>query len=238
MSLSKDRLEKIEEFEKSIGYSFNDKALIDVAFTHSSFTNEARIKTKSNERLEFLGDAVLDMIVSEYLFKHHNQKPEGWLTRTRSRIVCTDSFAKASEKFDLTKYLRFGMGEKKQGGKLKKHVKADTFEAMCAAIYLDSSYENLFDFLKKNYRDEVLEIIEDDSLFLDYKTRLQEYYNSKNKKNLAYELIKEEGPEHDKTFTMQVVLGKKVLGQGIGKNKKTAEQMAAKAACEKINHDK
>ena len=97
--------------------------------------------------------------------------------------------------------------------------------------------ENLFDFLKKNYRNEVLEIISDDSLFLDYKTRLQEYYNSKNKKNLAYELVKEEGPEHDKTFTMQVVLGKKVLGQGIGKNKKTAEQMAAKAACEKINHD-
>lgn len=237
MSLSKDRLEKIEEFEKSIGYSFNDKALIDVAFTHSSFTNEARIKTKSNERLEFLGDAVLDMVVSEYLFKHHNQKPEGWLTRTRSRIVCTDSFAKASEKFDLTKYLRFGMGEKKQGGKLKKHVKADTFEAMCAAIYLDSSYDNLFEFLKKNYSDEVLEIIEDDSLFLDYKTRLQEYYNSKNKKNLSYELIKEEGPEHDKTFTMQVVLGKKILGQGIGKNKKTAEQMAAKAACEQISHE-
>ena len=238
MSLSKDRLEKIEEFEKSIGYSFNDKALIDVAFTHSSFTNEARVKTKSNERLEFLGDAVLDMIVSEYLFKNHNQRPEGWLTRTRSRIVCTDSFAKASEKFDLTKYLRFGMGEKKQGGKLKKHVKADTFEAMCAAIYLDSSYENLFSFLKKNYAKEVLEIINDDSLFLDYKTRLQEYYNSKNKKNLAYELVKEEGPEHDKTFTMQVVLGKKILGHGKGKNKKTAEQMAAKTACEKINHDK
>src|SRR5574344_1440437 len=237
MSLSKVRLEKIEEFEKSIGYSFNDKALIDVAFTHSSFTNEARNKTKSNERLEFLGDAVLDMVVSEYLFKHHNQKPEGWLTRTRSRIVCTNSFAKASEKFDLTKYLRFGMGEKKQGGKLKKHVKADTFEAMCAAIYLDSSYDNLFEFLEKNYSDEVLEIIEDDSLFLDYKTRLQEYYNSKNKKNLAYELIKEEGPEHDKTFTMQVVLGKKILGQGIGKNKKTAEQMAAKAACEQISHE-
>lgn len=237
MSLSKDRLEKIEEFEKSIGYSFNDKALIDVAFTHSSFTNEARIKTKSNERLEFLGDAVLDMIVSEYLFKNYKHKPEGWLTRTRSRIVCTDSFAKASEKFDLTKYLRFGMGEKKQGGKLKKHVKADTFEAMCAAIYLDSSYENLFNFLKESYSEEVLEIISDDSLFLDYKTRLQEYYNSKNKKNLAYELVKEEGPEHDKTFTMQVVLGKNILGQGIGKNKKTAEQMAAKAACEKISHD-
>lgn len=237
MSLSKDRLEKIEEFEKSIGYSFNDKALIDVAFTHSSFTNEARVKTKSNERLEFLGDTVLDMVVSEYLFKSYKEKPEGWLTRTRSRIVCTDSFAKASEKFDLTKYLRFGMGEKKQGGKLKKHVKADTFEAMCAAIYLDSSYERLFQFLKDNYRQEVLEIINDDSMFLDYKTRLQEYYNTHSKKNLSYELIKEEGPEHDKTFTMEVRLGNRPLAQGCGKNKKTAEQMAAKAACELIDND-
>lgn len=237
MSLSKDRLEKIEEFEKSIGYSFNDKALIDVAFTHSSFTNEARVKTKSNERLEFLGDTVLDMVVSEYLFKSYKEKPEGWLTRTRSRIVCTDSFAKASEKFDLTKYLRFGMGEKKQGGKLKKHVKADTFEAMCAAIYLDSSYERLFQFLRDNYREEVLEIINDDSMFLDYKTRLQEYYNTHSKKNLSYELIKEEGPEHDKTFTMEVRLGNRALAQGSGKNKKTAEQMAAKAACELIDND-
>ncbi len=237
MALSKDRLEKIEEFEKSIGYSFNDKALIDVAFTHSSFTNEARIKTKSNERLEFLGDTILDMVVSEYLFENYKEKPEGWLTRTRSRIVCTDSFAKASEKFDLTKYLRFGMGEKKQGGKLKKHVKADTFEAMCAAIYLDSSYERLFEFLRDNYSEEVKKIIKDDSLFLDYKTRLQEYYNSHSKKNLSYELIKEEGPEHDKTFTMVVRLGNRELATGEGKNKKTAEQMAAKSAYEKIKND-
>lgn len=237
MSLSKDRLEKIEEFEKSIGYSFNDKALIDVAFTHSSFTNEARIKTKSNERLEFLGDTILDMVVSEYLFENYKEKPEGWLTRTRSRIVCTDSFAKASEKFDLTKYLRFGMGEKKQGGKLKKHVKADTFEAMCAAIYLDSSYDRLFEFLRDNYSEEVKKIIKDDSLFLDYKTRLQEYYNSHSKKNLSYELIKEEGPEHDKTFTMVVRLGNRELATGEGKNKKTAEQMAAKSAYEKIKND-
>ena len=237
MSLSKDRLEKIEEFEKSIGYSFNDKALIDVAFTHSSFTNEARVKTKSNERLEFLGDTILDMVVSEYLFENYKEKPEGWLTRTRSRIVCTDSFAKASEKFDLTKYLRFGMGEKKQGGKLKKHVKADTFEAMCAAIYLDSSYDRLFEFLRDNYSEEVKNIINDDSMFLDYKTRLQEYYNTHSKKNLSYELIKEEGPEHDKTFTMEVRLGNRALAQGSGKNKKTAEQMAAKAACELIDND-
>ena len=237
MAISNNRLKKIEEFENKIGYTFNDKDLIDVAFTHSSFTNEARIKTKSNERLEFLGDTVLDMVVSEYLFKNYKEKPEGWLTRTRSRIVCTDSFAKASEKFDLTKYLRFGMGEKKQGGKLKKHVKADTFEAMCAAIYLDSSYNKLFEFLKSNYSEEVLEIINDDSMFLDYKTRLQEYYNTHSKKSLSYDLINEEGPEHDKTFTMEVRLGNKALAQGLGKNKKTAEQMAAKAAYEMIKND-
>ena len=237
MSLSKERLEKIEEFEKSIGYTFNDKTLIDVAFTHSSFTNESRIKVKSNERLEFLGDTILDMIVSEYLFKNYSNKPEGWLTRTRSRLVCTESFARASEKFDLTKYLRFGMGEKKQGGKLKKHVKADTFEAMCAAIYLDSSYENLFEILKRAYKEEAIEIINDDSRFLDYKTKLQEYFNSKNKEVLKYDLVKEEGPEHNKTFTMTVRAGSRILAEGEGKNKKTAEQMAAKKALEVINHD-
>ena len=237
MSLSKERLEKIEEFEKSIGYTFNDKTLIDVAFTHSSFTNESRIKVKSNERLEFLGDTILDMIVSEYLFKNYSNKPEGWLTRTRSRLVCTESFARASEKFDLTKYLRFGMGEKKQGGKLKKHVKADTFEAMCAAIYLDSSYENLFEILKRAYKEEAIEIINDDSRFLDYKTKLQEYFNSENKEVLKYDLVKEEGPEHNKTFTMTVRAGSRILAEGEGKNKKTAEQMAAKKALEVINHD-
>lgn len=234
MSISHDRLKKIEEFEKKIGYTFNDKKLIDVALTHSSFTNEARIKTKSNERLEFLGDSILDMIVSEYLFTTYPNKPEGWLTRTRARLVCTDSFAKANEKYDITKYLRFGIGEQKQGGKLKKHVKADSFEALCAAIYLDSSYERLFEFLKVNYAEEVLTVINDDSLFLDYKTKLQEYYNSKHKQNLNYELIKEEGPEHNKTFTMEVRLGKRGLAIGQGKNKKTAEQMAAKAAWERL----
>ena len=238
MNLSKNRLEKIKEFEERIGYTFNDKALIDVAFTHSSFTNEARDKSKSNERLEFLGDSILDMIVSEYLFKTYKNKPEGWLTRTRSRLVCTDSFAKASEKFNLTDYLKFGHGERKQKGQLKKHVKADTFEAMCAAIYLDSSFDKLYEFLEENYLEDVLNIIEDDSLFLDYKTKLQEYFNAKNKKTLSYDLIKEEGPEHDKTFTMAVKLDGRKLAEGVGKKKKTAEQMAAKIAYRKLGHGK
>lgn len=234
MSISNNRLKKIEEFENKIGYSFNDKELIDVAFTHSSYTNEARGESKSNERLEFLGDSILDMIVSEILFKHYNNKPEGWLTKTRSRLVCTSSFAKACEKFDMSSYLNFGKGEKEHGGHLKKHVKADTFEAVCAAIYLDSSYENLFDILVKNYKEEALVIINDDSIFNDYKTKLQEYHNAKDKKILKYELVKEEGPEHAKTFTMAVKLGNRILATGVGKNKKQAEQDAAKAAYNKI----
>ena len=120
MAISENRLRKIEEFEKKIGYTFKNKELIDVAFTHSSYTNEVRGNKMSNERLEFLGDSILDMIVSEILFKHYHSKPEGWLTKTRSRLVCTSSFAKACEKFDMSHYLNFGKGEKEHGGQLKK----------------------------------------------------------------------------------------------------------------------
>lgn len=237
MTLSSQRLLQLKEFEDKIGYTFNDKKLIDVAFTHSSYTNEVKNEVMSNERLEFLGDSVLDMVVSEILFKNYHKKPEGWLTKTRSRLVCTDSFAKASEKYDLTSYLNFGHGEKKQGGELKKHVKADTFEAVCAAIYLDAGYEFLFDFITNNYREDALKIIENDAIFNDYKTRLQEYYNAHDKKILKYTLVDQTGPEHDKVFTMSVKVGNKTLATGTGKNKKKAEQDAAKNAYERLKND-
>ncbi len=237
MAVSTKRLLQINEFEKKIGYTFNDKKLIDVAFTHSSYTNEVKEDINSNERLEFLGDSVLDMIVSEILFKHYAAKPEGWLTKTRSRLVCTDSFAKASEKYDLTSYLNFGKGEKKHGGHLKKHVKADTFEAVCAAIYLDAGYAFLYEFLLSHYKEEALEIIENDNLFNDYKTKLQEHYNANGRKILKYTLVDQEGPEHAKTFTMAVKAGNVTLATGKGSNKKKAEQMAAKNAYERIKND-
>lgn len=234
MAISDLRLRKIEEFENKIGYIFKNKELIDVAFTHSSYTNEVKGKKNSNERLEFLGDAILDMIVSEILFKKYSNKPEGWLTKTRSRLVCTSSFAIACDKFQMSTYLNFGKGEKQHGGELKKHVKADTFEAVCAAIYLDSSLNDLYKFLDKNYRKEAIEIINNDSIFNDYKTKLQEYYNANDKKILKYELVKESGPEHDKTFTMAVKHGNRLLATGIGRNKKQAEQEAAKLAYKKL----
>lgn len=237
MTLSKNRLEEIKKFEDSIGYSFKDKNLIDVAFTHSSYINESKDKKKcSNERLEFLGDSVLDLIVSEELYKNHKNYPEGKLTKIRSRIVCTSSFSKASEKFNLSDYLLFGKGEINHQGKNKKSVKADTFEAFCAALYLDAGYEYLKKFLLEEYLETVKKLLDDDLLFIDYKTKLQEYFNKTSKIILKYKLVKEEGPEHDKTFYMDIYAKNKKLSQGYGKNKKEAEQMAAKKAYKKCTN--
>lgn len=238
MTLSKERIEKIKQLEESIGYTFKDKNLIDVAFTHSSYINETKDNNKhSNERLEFLGDSVLDLIVSEELYKNHKSYPEGKLTKVRSRIVCTSSFSKASEKFNLSEYLLFGKGELNQKGKNKKSVKADTFEAFCAALYLDAGYTYLKNFLLKNYLEVVKNLLNDDMLFSDYKTKLQEYFNKTSRIILKYKLISEEGPEHDKTFYMGVFAKNRKLGQGYGKNKKDAEQMAAKEAYKKLIND-
>lgn len=238
MTISKERLEELKKVEEALGYSFKDKNLLDVALTHSSFINEAgKANKKSNERLEFLGDSVLDLIVSEALYKKYKTYPEGELTKIRSRIVCTSSFAKASEKFNLADFLLFGKGEKNHKGNKKKSVKADTFEAVCAALYLDAGYNYLRDFLEREYGKTAHKMLTEDSLFIDYKTKIQEYFNKKGNQNIKYKLIKSEGPEHDKTFYMGLYVENKLLSQGIGKNKKEAEQMAAKIAFEKIKND-
>ena len=226
MNLDKKRLEEIKKLEESIGYSFKDKNLIDVALTHSSYINENKDeKIISNERLEFLGDSILDLIVSEELYKNHKTYPEGKLTKIRSRIVCTSSFSKASEKFALSSYLLFGKGEINHNGREKKSVKADTFEAFCAAI------------LMKNYYETVKDLLANDLLFIDYKTKLQEHFNKKNRIILKYKLLKEEGPEHNKTFYMEVFAKNKKLSTGKGKNKKEAEQMAARIAYKNLKND-
>lgn len=235
MKISKERLEQISELEKNLGYTFKNKDLIDVALTHSSYTNESVDGSKeNNERLEFLGDSVLDLVVSEELFKKHHTYPEGKLTKIRSKLVCTSSFAKASEKFSLTDYLLFSKGEKNHNGSKKKSVKADTFEAVCAAIYLDAGYKFLREFLTREYSHDVQRLLSEGSLFVDYKTKLQEEYNKTKRIILKYDLVKEEGPEHDKTFYMAVKAKNRVLAEGVGKNKKEAEQVAAKIAYENL----
>lgn len=238
MTISKDRQEELKKLEESIGYNFKNKNLIDVALTHSSYINESKDKKKSsNERLEFLGDSILDLVVSEELYKNHKSYPEGKLTKIRSRIVCTSSFSKASEKFNLSSYLLFGKGEISHNGREKKSVKADTFEAFCAAIYLDAGYDFLKKFLMENYYETVKELLDNDLLFIDYKTKLQELFNRTNRTILKYKLSKEEGPEHNKTFYMDVYAKNKKLSTGKGKNKKEAEQMAAMKAYKKLNHE-
>lgn len=238
MNLTKERLEEISKLEESIGYSFKNKNLLDIALTHSSYINEIKDKKRtSNERLEFLGDSILDLLVSEELYKNHKTYPEGKLTKIRSRIVCTSSFSKASEKFNLSSYLLFGKGEISHNGREKKSVKADTFEAFCAAIYLDAGYDFLKDFLMKNYYETVKNLLENDLLFIDYKTKLQEYFNKNNKTILKYKLLKEEGPEHNKTFYMEVFAKNKKLSTGKGKNKKEAEQMAARIAYKNLTNE-
>lgn len=234
--IDKERLALLQEFEEKLGYTFKDKNLLDTALTHSSYSNETTEKNKkNNERLEFLGDSVLDLLVSEVLFKSHIDYPEGKLTKTRSRIVCTSSFARACEKFSMTDYLLFGKGEAKLGGKDKDSVKADTFEAVSAAIYLDAGYDFLYRFMLDEYGKTVENLLRENALFIDYKTRLQEYFNKNSKDKLTYKLLSEEGPEHDKTFKMGVFIKNRMLAEGMGKNKKQAEQAAAKVAFEKVS---
>lgn len=238
MNISKKRLNQISKLEEDLGYVFKDKNLIDVALTHSSYTNESVDGSKeNNERLEFLGDSVLDLVISEELFKRHHTYPEGKLTKIRSKLVCTSSFAKASEKFSLTDYLLFSKGEKNHNGSKKKSVKADTFEAVCAAIYLDAGYKFLSEFLTREYGQDVQRLLSEGTLFVDYKTKLQEEFNKSKRIILKYDLIKEEGPEHDKTFYMAVKAKNRLLAEGVGKNKKEAEQMAAKIAYKELKNE-
>ncbi len=234
--LSRERLSDLEKFQENhIKYHFNNIELLNTALTHSSYANESQDKSvKYNERLEFLGDSVLDLIVSEALFKDHIDYPEGKLTKTRSQLVCEPSFAYAADELHISEYLLLGKGEKLHGGMNKKSLKADAFEALCAAIYLDRGYDFLYNYILERFGNEVKKLLSKNELFIDYKTKLQEYYNKKYKIVLKYEIVREEGPDHDKTFYVNIKAKNKVLSEGRGKNKKQAEQDAAKIALEKI----
>lgn len=217
----------ISDFENEIGYTFNDKIYIQIALTHSSFANEHK-EFKFNERLEFLGDSVLGLVVSDYLFNKRRDLPEGKLTKLRANVVCEESLSAVARKLNIGKYLFLGKGEKYTGGRNRDSILADATEAIIAAIYLDGGFEKAKEFILFNLGDTLNKTI-DGNIFRDYKTILQEIIQSKNGK-LSYKLLEERGPDHDKEFEMQVKSGNKVLGVGKGKNKKEAEKNAAKAA--------
>lgn len=211
------------EFEKRIKYTFKDKDLLRTALTHSSFANENRDKPEFNERLEFLGDAVLQLITSEKLYCENPEMPEGQMSKQRAALVCEDALAGYSADISLGEYLNLGKGEEMSGGRERPSILADAFEALIGAIFLDGGMEAAKKF--------VLRFVDEAHLSLqDYKTLLQEIIQQNPGEKLTYVVVAENGPDHDKSFTMEVHLNSNVIGKGTGKSKKHAEQAAAKEA--------
>jgi len=221
----------IGQLETEIGYAFKDKDLILKALTHSSYANEKKMeKYNHNERLEFLGDAVLEVCTSDFLFKEYLDKPEGDLTRLRASIVCEPTLAECARAIHLPDFLILGKGEETTGGRYRDSIVSDAFEAVIGAIYLDGGIEEANKFIIRF----VLNDIENKHLFYDSKTILQETVQKLYKKKVEYKLISEEGPDHDKKFNVQVLLEDTILGEGIGRTKRKAEQQAAYQAILKI----
>jgi len=231
LKINDKRLKLLKEFENKIDYKFKDIELLNLAFFHSSYANENKnINNLSNERLEFLGDSVVDLIVSDMLYKLQQDIPEGEMTKLRSQMVCESSFAFVARNIGLGKYLLMGKGEELSGGRNRNSILADTFEAVCGAIYLDSSFDTIYKSLSKLFYNTFLNHLENNIKFIDYKTKLQEYNQQNSPIKLKYRIKKEEGPDHDKTFYIDVYEGARYLGSGVGKSKKAAEQNAAKDA--------
>ena len=219
-----NRLKKIKELEHRIGYHFQDFNLLVMAMRHSSYVNEHHMeRLDCNERLEFLGDAVLEVVSSEFLYKNFPELPEGELTKKRASMVCEPSLAFCARQIDHGSYLLLGKGEEGTGGRNRDSIVSDAMEATIGAIFLDGGFTNAKEFIL-NY---ILNDIEHKQLFYDSKTILQEIIQARTEEPMAYEVLKEEGPDHDKNFRVAVKVGNKILGTGSGRTKKAAEQEAA-----------
>lgn len=217
------------DLEKRIGYTFQNKQYLQTAITHSSYANEMKEPTLYNERQEFLGDAVLSIVVSDYLFKN-SSLAEGDLTKLRAALVCEKSLCGFAAKIDLGSAILLGKGEEMMGGRTRPSILADAFEALIAAIYLDGGMKAAREFVLPF----VMDTLESESKirFHDYKTALQEIVQKNPEEKLTYVLVEESGPDHNKRFEVEVHLNSNVIGHGVGKSKKNAEQMAAKEALE------
>ncbi len=214
----------LELLEERIGYRFHNKALLKQALTHSSFTNEQRInKLKNYERLEFLGDAVLELVSSDFLYNRHPNMPEGELTKLRASMVCEPSLAFCARDLELGKFMLLGKGEEGTGGRDRESITSDAMEAVIGAIYLDGGMKPAKEFINRF----ILSDLEDKELFYDSKSNLQELIQGKLKKNFHYKLLEECGPEHNKTFEVEIFMEDESLGRGLGRTKKAAEQQAA-----------
>ncbi len=219
--------ENLEQFQKIIGYRFKNEALLYEALSHSSFANEKKGR-RSNERLEFLGDSVLSIVVSSYIFHHEQKMPEGELSKLRASLVCEKALFEFASEIDLGEHIMLGKGEEHSGGRSRPSIVSDAFEAVIAAIYLDGGIEparkHILRFMPKN-----LEHRENVS-FRDYKTALQEIIQKNPEEKVSYVLAEESGPAHDKKFMVNVMLNSNIIGTGVGSSKKSAEQQAAREA--------
>ena len=220
---------KPEELQQVLHYTFKNPALLRIALTHTSFANESKVATTHNERLEFLGDAVLEIISSDFLYHNYPDVPEGQLTKLRASIVCEPTLALCTKELDLGDYLYLGRGENQTGGRKRKSILSDALEAVIGAIYLDGGFANAKEFVLKF----ILTDIEHKQLFYDSKTILQEVVQGEHEQ-LDYRLVGESGPDHDKSFSVEVWIGEQKISEGSGHTKKAAEQEAAYHALIKL----
>lgn len=219
----------MEALQKTIAYTFQDPTLLSTALNHSSYANERRGNSeKSNERLEFLGDSVLGFVVANHLYRKFPEFPEGRMTRLRAELVCEQSLHAVAEQIQLGRYIKLGKGEEHTGGRTRPSILADAVEAVIAALYLDGGIAAAKTFIETYILNDLDEGV--DQARTDYKTTLQELVQRQSGQVLAYEMIGERGPEHNKLFTAQVVLNGQAVGTGDGHTKKAAEQAAAKCA--------
>ena len=215
---------QLRELEQKTGYEFQNKKLLFQAMTHSSYANEHHMdKSRCNERLEFLGDAVLEVVSSDFLFHKYKKLPEGDLTKMRASIVCEPTLALCAGDLSLGDYLLLGKGEEATGGRERNSVVSDAMEALIGAIYLDGGFASAKEFISRF----ILNDIEHKQLFFDSKTILQEMVQAMGETPLSYELIREEGPDHNKIFEARALIGEEEVGRGTGRTKKAAESMAA-----------
>lgn len=222
----------MDALEQKLGYHFKDRGLLEHALTHSSYANEHRnLGLTSNERLEFLGDSVLGMVAAERLFWEHPDMPEGDLTRTRAALVCEGALHQVALSLGLGRYLRLGRGEDAGGGRERPSILADATEAVLAAVYLDGGMEAVRPIIEKR----ILDREGQDSSGRDYKTALQELVQRTPGSSVAYRLVDEIGPDHARVFVTQALVDGAPLGRGEGRTKKESEQMAARAALEKLS---
>jgi len=230
----------LKELEESVGYHFKNPELLKRALTHRSWAYEQSKRSKTAnlnlidqhyERLEFLGDAVVNLVISHLLMEKFPNSPEGDLSRIRARLVNVNQLAKLAKRLGLDRYLFLGKGEQATGGRNKPSILADAYEALCAGVYLDGGYQAVFGMIKNHFQS-ILDSLDLSIIEQDYKTRLQELVQAERKRAPKYRLVSESGPDHNKTFQVQVLIDQKPVAQGTGKSKKQAEQNAAKKALE------